>query len=386
MALLLLSCTEPSEPITLSPDTPFTIGSVTFPNDTVFKRAAPTLVHNGRLAKFLVKHARGDSLVIGFIGGSITEGAGSTAEGKRYSSLLTSWISRTSPRPGAVREVNAGLSATNSRFAASRVAVDLLAHSPDIVVIEFAVNDYISGDDDFIRAALEGVVRQCLAHDPDLAVVLLFTAKGDGNNVQELHAEIGRHYALPMISYRDAIMPLIDSGRIAWSDLFRDDPHPNDNGYRVAANLLVELLRKADRTPTQAGVALPAPYQSDLYQFAGILTSGDTTVSAALDGWTRFTSTGNRTGFVSPRPDEATLTLSTNHREMSLGIRMRPTDTSSIFMRVDNGPEFSLNNYYVIEYTRLIRMFSGPTRQPRTVTIRHSGMNRAVIDYVLYAR
>ena len=40
-----------------------------------------------------------------------------------------------------VNYVNAGIGATNSYLAVHRVDNDLLAHKPDVVVVEFSVND-----------------------------------------------------------------------------------------------------------------------------------------------------------------------------------------------------------------------------------------------------
>jgi hypothetical protein len=387
VALCLVACIFPSDPkpVYVHPDSAFTVGSVRFPNDTVFARANLTTSVNGRVTKFFDKCAAGEDLTIGYIGGSITVGPYLTHQSARFSSLLTSWLHTVCPSSPSIREVNVALSATNSRFAASRVATDLLVHSPDLVVIEFAVNDYISGDDDFIRAALEGLVRQCLAHDPEQAVILLFTAKADGNNVQSLHAEIGRHYHLPMISSRDALWPLVESGRLAWTDVFLDDPHLSETGHRMTAHLLYRFLLEADRAPTNVGVALPAPYQSDLYQKAGILTTADTSVSVTASGWTAVTGSKDRRGFLSSATGNSVLTLTTNHREIALGLRMQTTDTSTVYLKVGDGPETPFNNFYVLEYTRVVRQFSNPSRQPQTVTIRHTGSKPFLIDYVLYA-
>ncbi|MEX0670490.1 MAG: SGNH/GDSL hydrolase family protein [Pirellulales bacterium] len=47
---------------------------------------------------------------------------------------------------GNVRVVNAGIGATNSHYGAARVQTDVLARDPDLVIVEFAVNDFDNRD------------------------------------------------------------------------------------------------------------------------------------------------------------------------------------------------------------------------------------------------
>jgi hypothetical protein len=359
----------------------FTVAGVDFPDEGVLARALKARVPDPRTARFLEKCRAGGTVRLGFIGGSITEGATATRKSSRYSSLFASALERRYPGL-RVEEVNAGVGSTGSRYAASRVGRDLLDAVPDLMVIEFAVNDF-GEESGYAAATLEGVVRQALARNPEAPVALLFMGKGDGRNAQEEHAAVGRHYALPMISWRDAVWPLIDSARIPWSAVFHDDPHPGNDGHRIAAHLLETWLARAPET-TQALAPLPEPLFGDLYARAGALEPGDTTVTAQAQGWEDFEDDG-RTSWRTTTSTSATLTLHTSARELTLGVRVLPSENSTVRVRVEGRPDVFLSNVGLFRHTRFVRIFSEAEARPRTVRVMHESGPRFTLDRVLYA-
>ena len=283
-------------------------------------------------------------------------------------------------------EINAGISSTGSRFGCSRLKTDVLDSVPDMIVIEFAVNDYGTGDSMYIRDCMEGLVRQCLAYKNDVPVLLLFMSKGDGSNVQDLHADVGRYYNLPMISYRDAIWPLVERNWAMFDTFFHDDPHPNDNGHFLCGYLLYSFLKNALWSKDDAEQVM-APYRySDLYQYAGIATSADTVVRITGSGWDAVVDKNDRVGARSSI-DGARLILKGNFRELGLGLHMQPSDNSSIHVIVDAGiADSTINDYYVFEYTKFVRLVVSDSTLPHTAEIVHQGGKPFVIDYILYAK
>jgi acyl-CoA thioesterase-1 len=89
----------------------------------------------------LAKARRGEEICVAAIGGSITAGGLQTKDPKnRYIARVADWFTKTFPK-AKVRFVNAGIGGTNSLYGAMRVQRDVLSKKPDLVIVEYAVND-----------------------------------------------------------------------------------------------------------------------------------------------------------------------------------------------------------------------------------------------------
>ncbi len=238
--------------------------------DNASEIVARSVVSQGdtaRLQRVLAKARRGETITIGVIGGSITQGAKASKPELRYGDLIAQWWRAKFPNT-TVKFVNAGIGATGSNYGALRLSRDLLGAQPDFVVVEYAVNDPNLQD---AAETLEGIVRQLLKAPNQPAVLLLFMMNQSGNNAQEWHAKVGAHYNLPMVSYRDALWPEIEANRLTWRDISPDEVHPNDRGMADASLFVTSLidgvlqpLPTDDKLPVIA--AVPAPRFSELYE------------------------------------------------------------------------------------------------------------------------
>ena len=141
----------------------------------------------------------------------------------------------------------------------------MLLHHPDFVVVEYAVNDPNTRG---AAESLEGLIRQVVRETNQPAVLLLFTMNQDGGNAQEWQSKVGRHYDLPMVSFRDALWPEISEGRMRWSDVEADVVHPNDRGHEHCARFVARLLDQVLKNlPADEGLPqvkpVPQPLISD---------------------------------------------------------------------------------------------------------------------------
>lgn len=238
-----------------------------------------------RLHIALRKASRGEPVTIAAIGGSITAGASATSEQNRWANRAAAWWREKYPQTD-VRFINAGIGATGSDIGAHRVRKDVLATRPDVVMVEFAVNDAgspIAGE------TLEGLLRQILALPNFPAVVMLFTMDNQGHNCQEEHTKVGLHYRVPMVSFRDALWPEVVAGRVAWNDIEADVVHPNDRGHAICAELVSHVFDLAAEALAQDSSPkipppLPAPLISDTYENTNVLTA-DGLTSGQMQGW-----------------------------------------------------------------------------------------------------
>lgn len=194
-----------------------------------------------RMKEVMARAKRGERLVIGFIGGSITQGSLSSTPQTCYAYRVYTWWKETFPQAEFVY-CNAGIGGTTSEFGAARVGTDLLAERPDFVIVEFSVNDEST---EHFRETYEGLVRKILGAAWNPAVLLVHNVfYHNGANAQVMHAAIGRHYDLPSVSMQSSIYPEVVAGRIENRAITPDDLHPNDEGHALVASVITYFLEQ----------------------------------------------------------------------------------------------------------------------------------------------
>lgn len=202
--------------------------------DTMMERAVLNEGNLTRLAGVMKKAESGEKITVGFIGGSITQGSSSSGPQNCYAYKTYSWWADKFPNT-EVEYVNAGIGATDSYLGVHRVEKDLLSKNPDVVVVEFSVND----TNKLINPeSYESLVRKILGYENSPALVLLCTTMEDGTSFQLDHAEVGVYYDLPIISYHDVVYPEVAAGNIVWKDISPDNIHPNDVGHDMIGQMM----------------------------------------------------------------------------------------------------------------------------------------------------
>lgn len=195
-----------------------------------------------RLQRVMARATRGESLRIGFIGGSITQGSLSSTPQTCYAYRVYQWWCKTFPN-AEFTYINAGIGGTTSQFGVARVDSDLLSPKPDFVIIEFSVNDEST---EHFKETYEGLVRRVYGAEWKPAVLLVHNVYyHNGANAQLVHGQIGRHYGLPSVSMQSTIYPEVVAGRIENREITPDDLHPNDKGHELVANVITYFLDKA---------------------------------------------------------------------------------------------------------------------------------------------
>lgn len=249
-----------------------------------------------RLKNLMKRAAKGESLVIGFLGGSITQGSLSSTPKTCYAYLVYEWWKKSFPN-AAFSFVNGGIGGTTSHYGGARAWKDVLCYRPDIVTVDFSVNDDAN---EFFEETYEGTIRRLLAAPSDPAVVVLNNVFYDtGKNAQDYHNRIADHYGIPHVSIKDTVYHDVESGKIVRADITPDNLHPNDKGHRLVADEICKLLDsiKAEMeeetiageniegksTKTEASVLLPAPLTENAYEHSRLIQIQDN--EAILDGF-----------------------------------------------------------------------------------------------------
>ena len=249
-----------------------------------------------RLKNLMKRAANGESLVIGFLGGSITQGSLSSTPKTCYAYLVYEWWKKSFPN-AAFSFVNGGIGGTTSHYGGARAWKDVLCYRPDIVTVDFSVNDDAN---EFFEETYEGTLRRLLAAPSDPAVVVLNNVfYGIGKNAQNYHNRIADHYGIPHVSIKDTVYPDVESGKIVRADITPDNLHPNDKGHRLVADEICKLLDsiKAEMeeetiageniegksTKTEESILLPTPLTENAYEHSRLIQIQDN--EAILDGF-----------------------------------------------------------------------------------------------------
>lgn len=224
-------------------------------------------VNRGNLyrMKELMKRAKaGDRMTLAFLGGSITQGSVSSRYTDCYAYIVYDWFVRRFPRT-AFTYINAGVGGTTSQFGVSRVDEDVLLYKPDLVMIEFSVND---DDTDFYKETYEGLVRRVYGNAYEPAVLLVHNIRYDtGISAERSHREIGAHYDLPSVSMKTTIYPEVVSGAIPNRLITPDDLHPNSDGHGLVAEVITDFLDQVyvQMMQKEEPAAMPKPLTANAY-------------------------------------------------------------------------------------------------------------------------
>ncbi len=252
--------------------------------ETICRRGLVNMGDTSRIKKVMAKAQRGEKIVIGVIGGSITQGDAATAAYHRWANVVLQWWRDNFPQ-AEFTLTNAGIGATDSYYGSHRAYKHLLQYKPDFVVAEYSVNE---DNTQFCGETLEGLIRQVLKSDNDPAMMVLCMYNRAGKSAQEWHAKVAAHYGLPTVSFRDAYVPEIEAGRLTWDGILGDPVHPNNFGHTLIALLITSVLdeikastQKPDFTP------LPMPLISDRFEHAALLLPDDIEPKRNI-GWQVF--------------------------------------------------------------------------------------------------
>lgn len=202
----------------------------------------------GGIPNVAAKLERGEAVNVVFIGGSVTRGGGDAG----YVSVTEQWLKEQYPSAN-IQVINAGVSGTDSNFGAKRYDRDVLVHNPDLVLIEFAVND---GNRDH-SAHMERMVHKTWMKNPSTDIIIFYNLSKEHLNhykngnlppAASAHERIAQHYGIPTVGLAYDVAGKFNRGEIEWSQFANDAVHPNASGYKLFNAVFQEVLPKLLKT------------------------------------------------------------------------------------------------------------------------------------------
>lgn len=213
-----------------------------FRHNYILTNSIQSTGNNYRLKKVLDKARNGETVNMAALGGSITEGAGAKTNHEGYAYLFAEAFKETYCSGDNLNYVNAGLSGTPSPLGALRYEKDVVTElgcEPDLLIIEFAVNDYNEPTE---GRALESLIYQALSANEDCAVILLFSVSESKWSAATSMQTSGFYYSLPMVNMKRAL----DTGMVSDDDYFYDEYHPAPFGHQLTCDCLMKLIATID--------------------------------------------------------------------------------------------------------------------------------------------
>ena len=197
-----------------------------------------------------------------YLGGSITEGAGASNKSRRWSTQITAYLNSLPLGNTAFTEINQGIGGTESTYGMLRLERDVCANNPDIVFIDFSLND--QGISEELSAVMyEGIIRRLMAMEKVPYVICIGVVGNKPKRTRAcLHKKIAEHYGLCFIDVQEGMDKIMGEAapavNIARDALFRpDNTHPVEAGYDfyteyIKSNLGEESFAKPYGEPIRA--------------------------------------------------------------------------------------------------------------------------------------
>jgi lysophospholipase L1-like esterase len=223
-----------------------------------------------RLQTLMQRLEAGEPITVATLGGSITTGYAAEPPRERgWAALLAKSLG-----PKA-KLVNAGLSGTDSAAGVQRLQADVLDKSPDLVIVEFGVNDAWL-DPDVRGSSFEAILRRLLtAKKPPAVVVLGMTQQGNQpREAVDVQLQLAAHYGLTALDFGRWMQARVEAGEDRWATLYDEPVHPNAIGHQRIALALAEKLRAAAHAPVAPVAGLREPVYGRTHEFTRLL-SGD---------------------------------------------------------------------------------------------------------------
>ena len=205
----------------------------------------------------------GETLRVVFLGGSLTWGAQATDPQKTsYRALVGKKLEEAYPS-ARFKFHDAAIGGTGSQLAAFRLERDVIAHKPDLVFLDFTINDDPYAPPHPHRlAAYESLVRRLISVGTAVVQVILPAKKDVGPKkvprpLDAKHKAIGAAYGLPLADAVELARRRVGEGKTTADDLWDvpdDATHPGDAGYALYAEAAWEAFVRAVREAARCRV------------------------------------------------------------------------------------------------------------------------------------
>lgn len=210
------------------------------------------------IADFAAKAEKREPVSVVFFGGSLTFGANaSDPNTTSYRGRMMQWLREKYPNT-PINFHDAAIGGSGSQLGIFRIDRDVLKHKPDLVFLDFTVNDDAEGTDPQALASYERIVRDLLENDTAvMPVLMLFRWHAEKPDAplpprHEAHLKLAQAYGIQAANVLAAVREKVKAGTKP-PDLWNlgDGAHPGDEGYELFFQAVRDRFEKsiAEKTP-----------------------------------------------------------------------------------------------------------------------------------------
>lgn len=239
------------------------------------------------LPNFFHKVLNNETAKIVFLGGSITHHAG-------YRVQATDWLETQYPAVH-IETVNSAIGGTGSDLGVFRTDRDVLVHNPDLVFVEFAVND-AKTDSLVICNSMEGIVRKIRKHNPNADICFLYTLNmsmlddlKSGRTYRSVRymERIAEYYGIPSVDFSKDVMSLLEKDELIFKGekdkdygkrivFTTDGTHPTtEGGHVIYTQTLTNALKRLSENSSLKTYTLHEPLYPENYEKAKMIPAQD---------------------------------------------------------------------------------------------------------------
>lgn len=197
-------------------------------------------------------------ITVGFVGSGAMAGEGVEYMKDAYPFAIRRWFAD-HYNSDNFKFLFTGVSHADSMYGAHAVTYDVLKYKPDIVFVDFSVQDLKNGNS---AETFESLIRNIVFSESAPAVIVLSTMNSSCQSDYATELDIARAYGLPMISMPHSVSSEISTGSFSFSTL-------TDNGFdlgltghaffgELCTNFLENVRRQLGSISTFAEPSLPS--------------------------------------------------------------------------------------------------------------------------------
>ncbi|MCF3111257.1 SGNH/GDSL hydrolase family protein [Niabella sp. CC-SYL272] len=252
------------------------------------------------LPHFFAKLEKGGPVTIAYLGGSITAASGG------WRDQSADWFQKVFTK-AQIHQINAGVGGTGSSLGVFRLQKDVLTFKPDLVFVEFAVND----GGPYIHQTMEGIVRKIWKDNLATDICFVYTLAesmlptlNQGHLVPSMLAmeHIAQHYGIPSVQMGLKVLSLLKDHQIIFQGkqgeavpaFSGDGVHPHtQTGHRIYTEALIQAMQQIKGITQLPARNLKKPYTTDNWEDA-VMVSADQLLQTGK--WTNITQTTDSLG------------------------------------------------------------------------------------------